>query len=225
MNSEYDLILAAEALEQVAREREGKKLAGVQLSSLTGPKSLRVVLKKEDINEQEEVVWHVQGIIQKHELPPFTTNMRKAIDNTVYLFTEFSRCVGASDLKPIAFLEQGKDGPCLDLSNRYFTPRSDDPYGSSIPMDTAIDPTGTELFHGEDNEVKYFERKRSKESGKYSLEAISPIRLRVGDIVECQTTFMLVPVKGKQWKMTAVLRSITLLHASFTQVRRFELSG
>lgn len=45
------------------------------------------------------------------------------------------------------------------------------------------------------------------------------MRFRTGDIVECQVTFMLVPIKGRQWKMTAVLRSITLLDASITQVR------
>ena len=49
-------------------------------------------------------------------------------------------------------------------------------------------------------------------------EAIPPVRFRVGDIVEAKATLMLIPIHQSHFKLTAVLRSLTLLDTSFAQV-------
>jgi hypothetical protein len=56
----------------------------------------------------------------------------------------------------------------IELYNRYFTYRNDDPHGPAIPLGRHIDPTGklaamagNDIFHSEDNVVLY----RTKLSG------------------------------------------------------------
>jgi hypothetical protein len=50
-------------------------------------------------------------------------------------------------------------------------------------------------------------------------DKIPPVKFREGDIVEAQFSFSLVPVKNGFYKMIAVLRRLTLLDPSFSQVR------
>jgi hypothetical protein len=45
-----------------------------------------------------------------------------------------------------------------------------------------------------------------------------PVRFREGDIVDAKLTLMLVPVKNDQHKMVAILRSLTLLDSTYSQV-------
>jgi hypothetical protein len=52
------------------------------------------------------------------------------------------------------------------------------------------------------------------------VEAVNPQIFRVGDIVEAQVSFIVVPLKDNKHKMIVVLRSIALLDASFSQVRQ-----
>ena len=56
----------------------------------------------------------------------------------------------------------------IEVYNRYFTYRNDDPHGPSVPLGRHIDPTGklaamagNDIFHSEDNVVLY----RTKLSG------------------------------------------------------------
>jgi hypothetical protein len=53
----------------------------------------------------------------------------------------------------------------------------------------------------------------------YRYEEMAPVKFREGDIVEAQLSFSLVPIKRGFYKMIAVLRSVTLLDSSFSQVR------
>ena len=52
-----------------------------------------------------------------------------------------------------------------------------------------------------------------------SVEAMNPQNFHIGDIIEAQISFIAVPLKDNKYKMIAVLRSIVLLDASFTQAR------
>jgi hypothetical protein len=52
--------------------------------------------------------------------------------------------------------------------------------------------------------------------GRY--EPIPPVRFRVGDIVEAKATLMLIPLRQGHFKLTAILRTITLLDTSFAKV-------
>ena len=49
-------------------------------------------------------------------------------------------------------------------------------------------------------------------------QAITPVTFRVGDIVEAKATLMVIPLRGGHYKLTAVLRSITILDTTYTQV-------
>lgn len=52
-------------------------------------------------------------------------------------------------------------------------------------------------------------------------ESINPKRFQVGDIVEAEVSFMLVPTKGKLYQFVSVLRSIALFDNKLTRVRLF----
>jgi hypothetical protein len=85
----------------------------------------------------------------------------KAIENLAKIQTMFERHVDKNDFDhwtPSTYTTY----PAIELKNRYFTYRTDDPQGLSVPLGENIDPTGrlvalagTDLFHGEDNVVIY----------------------------------------------------------------------
>ena len=45
-----------------------------------------------------------------------------------------------------------------------------------------------------------------------------PVKFCIGDLVEAQLTLMLVPLRGDQYKLTPVLRCLTMLDSKFSQV-------
>ena len=47
---------------------------------------------------------------------------------------------------------------------------------------------------------------------------MSPVRFSVGDIVEEQFVFLLIPVARNKYRMQTVLQSVTLLNNTFSQV-------
>jgi hypothetical protein len=53
-----------------------------------------------------------------------------------------------------------------------------------------------------------------------SYEIAKPQSYRVGDIVEVQVSFTVVPLRGQKYKMLSVMRSIALMNNKFTEVRR-----
>lgn len=52
-----------------------------------------------------------------------------------------------------------------------------------------------------------------------SFRATGPQIFQLGDIVEVQVSFIAVPLRGKKWKISTILRSINLFEGKFTQVR------
>ena len=50
---------------------------------------------------------------------------------------------------------------------------------------------------------------------------MSPARFNVGDIIEAQFVFLLVPVERNQQRLQLVLQGLTLLENSFSWVRIF----
>lgn len=93
-----------------------------------------------------------------------TPSFQKAIDNVYNLFAIFARNVPQGKLQ--LWSPQEHDGvKALDLSNRIFTSRRDDPTGKAIAMGPLIDPgekllslAGDSLFYGEENVVAYGRR-------------------------------------------------------------------
>lgn len=49
-------------------------------------------------------------------------------------------------------------------------------------------------------------------------EPVGPQVFRVGDIVEMQISFVVIPVKGEQYRMVSILRSIALIDGTFSKV-------
>jgi hypothetical protein len=53
----------------------------------------------------------------------------------------------------------------------------------------------------------------------YRYIGVKPASVCVGDIIELQVSFIMIPLRDKQFKVTMVLRSILILDRTFTQVR------
>jgi hypothetical protein len=51
----------------------------------------------------------------------------------------------------------------------------------------------------------------------------SPIKIQIGDLVEVQMSIVAVPVKGGESKLTALLRSVTLMDGTYTQVSQLNI--
>jgi hypothetical protein len=52
----------------------------------------------------------------------------------------------------------------------------------------------------------------------WRMEKTNPSRLRVGDVVEQQLSFVVVPAQTGKFKMTLILRSIALINGNITDV-------
>lgn len=93
----------------------------------------------------------------------------KALDCAFQIFGMFSRHIPEKKLKEWK-VGTYNDYPSLDLSNQMFTPRKEDPASSSVALGADIDPNGrlmalagNDLFHGEDNQVRYMAKTTGKE--------------------------------------------------------------
>jgi hypothetical protein len=92
----------------------------------------------------------------------------KAIDNLLAMQNTFARNIDENCIdswQPSSYAGYQS----IDIGNRYFTSRRDDPQGTPISFTHGVDPqgklsalAGSELFHGEDNDVCYFERVPTK---------------------------------------------------------------
>jgi hypothetical protein len=130
----------------------------------------------------------------------------------------------------------------LDASNRYLMPKKDVPDADHIPFDEAVDPHGileamrkTGYVHTEENVVHYYVRQIDEKGDQWwvestrqpltytdpqqSFEPAGPQIFHIGDIVEAQVSFIVIPLKGKSAKMLTILHSIALLNTEITKVR------
>ena len=132
----------------------------------------------------------------------------------------------------------------LDISNRYLTPLRD-VSGSveSIPFHKGVDPRNilsdmakNTHIHTEDNYVEYFSMHRDSDGHQrsvqkhskvvrkknsllfrmYRFQPCEPQMFWVGDIVQVQLSFVVIPVKAGRRKMLTILRSLALLDKVFT---------
>jgi hypothetical protein len=95
----------------------------------------------------------------------------KSIESLLNMQNLFARNIGDDCLelwKPLSYRDSSYQS--IDLGNRYFTSRRDDPHGSPVSFAHGVDPYGKlaamgsgDLFHGEDNDVCYFGRIPDKE--------------------------------------------------------------
>lgn len=136
-----------------------------------------------------------------------------------------------------------EEWPAIDVANRYFTPKAVARSEDIRPIGIDIDPFGSlskaassSFVHTEENKVYYFQRKESANGdtawvNAYILhleqpdiptnrfQAITPQLIQNGDIVEVQVSFIAVPIRDNKYRISTVLRSISLLDGQFSQVR------
>ncbi|KIL56605.1 hypothetical protein M378DRAFT_89111, partial [Amanita muscaria Koide BX008] len=194
----------------------------------------------------EEVVVNLQGVIWKHDLPPFTAQIPSSSKQIKYLrqsvsitglgtshfdasmkgltniYVLFSHFVPADKLQACAITGQYGKHASIDTSNRYFTARNTTE--QHVPFTSKVDPNrileravGSVYVHSKHNIVRYYERVKSMDS-KIKLDWTGPSNTSEGDIIEAQITIFLVPFRDGQYKMTMTLRSLTLIDATYSQV-------
>ena len=74
------------------------------------------------------------------------------------------RAIGNNKIDECGIIGQYDGNKCLEIYNRYFTPRREAPHASEITFSNDIDPhgylkaaAGSQLIHCEENVVAYFE--------------------------------------------------------------------
>jgi hypothetical protein len=94
-----------------------------------------------------------------------TATFKAASDNISKLYALFSRSVAQSKLQSCTTVSSFQNHASMELYNRYFTPRKNGLHGVEKSFSPDIDPTGvltkligTSFYHGEENEVAYFEK-------------------------------------------------------------------
>jgi hypothetical protein len=174
----------------------------------------------------------------------------KAIDTAQEIYGLFDHHFldRAMDSWALSYLDD-TEIPCLDVSNRYFTPSRDAPGVGSMPFHIGVNPQGIladmmtksavySFVHAEDNQVKYYKSCKELDRGRRYVgctfchsfvkiigitsprfEECEPQTFRLGNIVEVQLSFVGVPLKEKRCKLLLVLCSIALLDGQFSVVR------
>ncbi|KAF9464695.1 hypothetical protein BDZ94DRAFT_1161583, partial [Collybia nuda] len=95
-----------------------------------------------------------------------------------------------------------------------------------IPFKKCVDPQntlqyaamGSAFVHTTENEVEYFVLNIGN-GGSKQFKPMDPALFHIGDIVEAQISFFIVPFKSNyHFKMIHILQAITLLDAKFQKV-------
>ncbi|KAF8868776.1 hypothetical protein BD779DRAFT_1683078 [Infundibulicybe gibba] len=202
----------------------------------------------EDISAAEEEIFTLSGVICDLKLPPVTdkpkiaTRQYKFLRQTVAVTglgsTKFEDATEAGHAIFEIFQREFQEGKveqwvtersnghsCMFISNRYMTPRRDAPDMNHIPFGADVDPNGhlesmikEGFVHGEENIVEYYTQQISE--GRKSFLKAGPQSFRVGDLVDVQLSFVIVPLKEQRYKMVTVLHSIALVNGSFSQEAR-----
>jgi hypothetical protein len=128
------------------------------------------------------------------------------------------------------------------------TQRKDAHMGKELLFHRDINPHGTltrllgsGVVHTEENNVLYYESVSSAHAGdaRYVTPnicfinpttvcryvTVKPACKSVGDIVELQVSFIMVPLRENKFKVMMVLRSILVLDRTYTQVHTHCLTG
>ncbi|KAF8809206.1 hypothetical protein BYT27DRAFT_7232338 [Phlegmacium glaucopus] len=220
-----------------------------KVEHFNAPKTLRLVHADVNGRATEEAVFSIQGVLSGKILPPVLEKIRtisqacylrqgvtliglgtptfdEAIAAAQEIYGMFDRNVQDASLEPWSLSSSPiTQDRALDVSNRYLTSKRDAPGMVAIPIPATIDPRGVlenltkeGYVYSKENEVQYYQVHKSSEGTK-RVETIGPQIFRIGDIVEIQVSFIVVPLKDNKFKMIVVLRSIALLDPYFSQVK------
>ncbi|KAF7975695.1 hypothetical protein HWV62_8813 [Athelia sp. TMB] len=116
----------------------------------------------------------------------------------------------------------------LEASNRLFVKQTKQMEHVPVAMDKTVDPHGTlqkmangQYVHSEDCVVRYF--KRESKDGNTSYNKADSGMFKVGDIVEAQCSFIVIPTRSGQHTMKIILRAMTMLNSDFSKTARLAL--
>ncbi|KAF8891008.1 hypothetical protein BD779DRAFT_1384285, partial [Infundibulicybe gibba] len=151
-----------------------------------------------------------------------TTSFANAIESLKKIYVIFSRSIGSTKLQSGTPTSMFGDYPTIDTSNRYFTVKKPGHREQEHAFGVDIDPSGAlsgllgaGYYHGEDNIVRYYERTTDNQGDPRYLP-VAPVKMQVGDIVEIQMSLIAVPLREGQYKMSSVLRGVTLMDGQYT---------
>ncbi|KIM72485.1 hypothetical protein PILCRDRAFT_81820 [Piloderma croceum F 1598] len=151
--------------------------------------------------------------------------LNKAMDNIMQIHKLFNRQHKDDQLElwqPSAY----EDSYGIDASNHYFSARKDNPGSRAIPFLPMVDPKGTltglsssmmNFVHTQENQVQYYEYVADT-SGIKGYESTDPNKFRIGDIVEVQLLFVVVPVKENKYRLILVMHALALLDCTQSKV-------
>ncbi|KAF7968778.1 hypothetical protein HWV62_29326 [Athelia sp. TMB] len=211
---------------------------------------VRLAVKDSSDGRIEEAVLRVQGVICKAHLPPKRKLLRGEPDAVRFMQQSFtlvgcdsgifeSAVEGAfaiseylsrqdSDLAPWRPSQNGTN-IAIEASNRLFVKQNKQ--GSHVPvaMDASVDPHATlqkmangQYIHTEDCVVRYFKRELAADGTIRYNKADSSL-FKIGDIVEAQCSFIVIPTRGGQHTMKIILRAMTMLNSEFSKDARLAL--
>ncbi|KAF8333312.1 hypothetical protein F5887DRAFT_1080341 [Amanita rubescens] len=260
MNEHYKMEEAASTLSKLSQERISSDHSGIQLCEMTKARNWsdkftamqssmwtwHLIHKTDPNASEEEVVFNIQGVIHRIDLPPFmeeisasskqlryirqsvaltglgTEQFGLAIKSLTDIYAFFSRFVPIDKLQPNNIVDRYGEHASIECYNRYFSMRKDLPDSKPVPFGKDIDPKGIltrvagTTYIHADINVVRY-YERIESEGNLKYKTIPPVMFRNGDIVEAQLTAMMVPMKGGTFKMMAVLHCLTLLDSSYSQ--------
>ncbi|KAK7437587.1 hypothetical protein VKT23_018485 [Stygiomarasmius scandens] len=221
----------------------------ISITFCGSPKQFRVTRVVGDKTNVQEVVLAFQGVLVNKMLPPIERKellrqkavgylkqqvtitgfgshcFHTACDTFNALQALFSREVREHSLEQNSIQQEYMGYDAMSFENRYVTPRVTAPDEPPIPFSPLVDPignlaraAGTSYFHAADNEVGYYKRELHEDK-KPHFKELNPISFRVGDIVEVQASFVMIPhnvASKKMYKILSIMRALTLLETRYT---------
>ncbi|KAF8341083.1 hypothetical protein F5887DRAFT_919193 [Amanita rubescens] len=169
MNDNYDWDGASSALAEVA--------SGLMKSDIL---TFHLIYPVKENEPSEEVVFAIQGIIYRQDLPPFDKQIPASSTKQIKYLRQADR-YHEKKLQPCSFIDHYGKYTGIEMSN-----------SKSVPFNSDIDPkgiltraAGTNFIHAEQNVVSYYECSVAS-TGNTSYKEITPVKFCVGDLVEAQ---------------------------------------
>ncbi|KAF9020392.1 hypothetical protein BDZ89DRAFT_1138714 [Hymenopellis radicata] len=183
--------------------------------SSDGELTWRLVVEEEMTTMEH--VFVLEGVLVKSMLPPIGNvtrtkpeNLQQSVQISGLGAQEFDRAVDVVREAHIRFSKRlgtdiepwtpssFEDHVALDFANRYFESTS---MGDKIDFDPGVDPKGVlsklaterNLHHTDDNRVTFWDSNMQEDARQFDV--IEPQALHVGDVIEVQFSFVLVPLR------------------------------
>ncbi|KAJ3834307.1 hypothetical protein F5878DRAFT_696780 [Lentinula raphanica] len=193
----------------------------------------------------EEYQLHIQGILEDKRVPPIrgennsqkkkqhlrqsvtlgafnSTKFMEDVDHILDVVALFARHVPG--IQQTAIRQVGEK-TVVEVGNRIFMPKHEAPMMQGVEVDQLLDENGyitlvsrtdPGFVYGDENVVYYGEEK-TEADGVRRIINISQQKFHVGNIVDVGFTVMGIG-KGRETKARLILRNMTLLNATHTQV-------